>query len=223
MEIGRTLANGADVMTFSAPEFLACVDYAVSDKDLSYPVDLLGVTDKKIDDNALDGYNALIDIDAFKIDDDGYPLLTETNETIISLISSMSSSSLILDIRLNLNRRRQSFYVLHGDTSWSIIWKSKDTYKVITDIDKIDIASSFFENINSVIRKRTVDRVSLTFSYYNTANKVVASTQLVSDDDGGFMEKKPNGVLLTSNASHWPAIYDYAGFIQRMNELLRAA
>jgi hypothetical protein len=165
MENNRQLPNGTNVISMSQNEFLAIVDYALAGQENYYPVDLLGLSEKKIDAVAIDGYNELIDDGVITIDDEGYPESNDSNPDATLMISALSTASIILTIKLSLDRRRMTFYLVHGDDCWLLLWRSKNDYRAIVETDNLNPARTFLNNVSNVISKRKQNRVTFTFTF----------------------------------------------------------
>lgn len=224
MQVKKRLDTGLTARELTAAEFFACVDYAVSN-GRQYPLDEIGLKPDAVEQHSVPGYNALLDAGVFEIDEEGYPSLTVNVPDMTDFILALDGMESLLSIRLALGKRSLMFYYFHTDSEWAIIWRSgKTAWDVVAGTYTTPPAPTIVELASSTLMQAPATHVGVRFSFYSMTGDLLASTEIVSAKDIGFIEQKPSAPALASDVEDddWPQIYSGLGsMIARAASILK--
>lgn len=219
MQNVRRLECGVDVISLTIPEFDACMNYALVN-GRSYPLSIIGLNPKSVDELSVSGYNSLIDIGAFAISDDGYPELMDGIPTISNFVISIDEMESIVTIKAIVNKSHMQFYYLHGDSTWAIMWKTKTEWYVCAQSDRFSAAVAFMELTKTIVSNMGSASVGFHFTWWAMSGEQIMDTIMHSKSDIIFVEKKPENTMLASMIEKWPNRMSLSQFAERAGSLL---
>ena len=219
MQVVKRLNCGVDVVSMTVPEFDACMNYTlVNGKD--YPLNILGLDPDKIDEQAVTGYNSLINSGAFDIGDDGYPELMDAVPTVSNLVISLDEMTFITTIKAIVGKNHIQFYWIHGKTTWVIMWKTRTEWYVCSAPADYMPSTVFMELTKTVTRNLGKASVGFSFTWFSMKGEQMMSTIMRSKSDVIFIEKKPENPVLALMIKKWPNRMSLADFAERAGSLL---
>ena len=219
MQNVRRLECGVDVVSLTIPEFDACMNYALVN-GRPYPLSIIGLDSKKVDELSVSGYNSLIDIGAFAISDDGYPELMDNIPTISNFVIAIDEMESIVTIKAIVNKNHMQFYYLHGDSTWVLMWKTKTEWYVCAQSDRFSAAVTFMELTKTIVSNMGSASVGFHFTWWAMSGEQIMDTIMHSKSDIIFVEKKPENTMLASMIEKWPNKMSLSQFAERAGSLL---
>lgn len=222
MQVKKKLKSGLIARELSTAEFYACVDYAVSN-GRQYPLETMSLKRETVEQYSVPGYNALLDAGVFEIDDEGYPALTTNVVDMTDLILALDGMQSLLTIRLALGKHSLTFYYVHSDNEWAIMWKQdKTAWNMVAGTYTTPPAITLIELAAGTLTQADRAHVAVRYSFYNMAGQQVAITEIASTRRDGFVEQRPAYPALADGVDDWPQFYRGLGsMLMRATDILK--
>jgi hypothetical protein len=219
MQSVKRLDCGVEVVKMTTPEFYACMNYALVN-GRTYPMAILGLDTDQVDEHAVSGYNSLIADGAFRIDTDGYPELMDAIPTISSLVISLDEMTYLTTVKATVSKSRMQFYWLHGEHTWSLMWKTKTDWYVCSASSEYRPSTVFMELVKVVMKNLGHTSIGFHFVWWTMNGNQLMSTIMRSKHDTIFIERRPENPILSSMIDRWPNRMSVSQFAERAGALL---